>query len=409
MMTCTLDEMLPPDHRARTVWAVVEKLDVSAFENHLRARGSEPGRAATDPRILIGLWLYATIDGVGTGREIDRLCGVHDAYRWIAGGVSLNYHTINDFRVSHEAALDDLFTQIVAALVKQGLVDVTRLSQDGTRVRASAGSNSFRSEATIERLRDDARAHLDHLKQQNDPAQSAQQRAKQQADAEDRLSRLDAAMAQIPAMQEAQRKRAKRSGREPGTTRVSVTEPDARMMKMSSGGFRPGHNVQLATDGKGRAIVGVDVVNAGSDAGLDAPMREQVERRTGQTIKEHLIDGGYASLDAIDEAATNDVTVYAPVNPPNRKGVDPHARKPRDTDHTAAWRARMATDEAKAIYKTRGSTIETINGDLKAHRGMRQFNVRGSPKVRTVALWYALAFNILRFGLELTATACEIC
>jgi hypothetical protein len=176
-------------------------------------------------------------------------------------------------------------------------------------------------------------------------------------------------------------------------------------MKMPCGGFRPAYNVQLAADPTSRAIVGVDVTNHGADSGLDQPMRQQVEQRTGRQVKEHLIDGGYASLEAINQAETDGVTVYAPVNPARQPDIDPHARKPKDTDHTFAWRQRMATDEAKAIYKQRGATIETVNGDLTEHRGLRQFPVRGSPKARYVVLWLALAYNILHFAFALTDAA----
>jgi transposase len=407
LISSSLDELLAAEHQARTVWRVVERLDLSRFESQVAARGSGPGRAATDPRILVALWLYAALDGVGSGREIDRLRACHDAYRWLAGGVSLNYHTINDFRVGHEQALDGLLTQVIATLVKHGLVGVTRIAQDGMRVRANAGSNTFRSASSLRRLLDEAGAHVEALKRQNDPALSAQQQAKRLADAQDREARLTEALAQLPALREAQQKRAKRSSQQKRKTRVSTTDPDARVMKMPDGGFRPAYNVQLATDTASRAIVGVEVVNAGGDGGLDAPMRDQVEERSGGKVQEHLVDGGYTKLEAIDQAEQAGVTVYAPVNRPNKPDADPHARKTDDTDATFAWRQRMATDEAKAIYKNRGATIETVNADLAQHRGLRQFPVRGSPKVRCVALWLALAYNILHFSLPLIAAACE--
>lgn len=409
MLPCSLDELLADDHTARMVWKTVCSLDLSQFEDTVAARGSEPGRAATDPRILIALLLYAAVEGVGSGREIDRLCGCHDAYRWIVGGVSLNYHTLNDFRVGHEKALDQLLAQIIAILVKKELIDVTRLTQDGIRVRASAGSNTFRSESTLEKLQEEAKAHLESLKTQDDPALSAQQQAKRMADAKDKAARLDEALKQLPALRESQEESCKRSGRKKHETRVSTTDPDCRVMKMPDGGFRPAYNVQLAADTQGRAIVGVEVTNSGSDSGLDAPMREQVEERSGGQVKEHLLDGGYTSLEAIDKAETNDVKIYAPVDKPNKPDADPFVRKAKDTDKTFEWRERMATDAGKAIYKLRGSTIETINADLAQHRNMRQFPVRGSPKVRCFALWMALVYNILRFGTELIAAACEIC
>lgn len=407
LIACSLDELLPEGHDARTVWDFVASFDLEAFKINIAARGSDPGRAATDPHILIALWLYAAIQGVGSGREIDRLCHCHDAYRWLAGGVSLNYHTLNDFRVGHEQALDQLFTQMIALLVQLELVGVTRISQDGIRTRASAGSNSFRSESGIDRLLEESNAHVQALKKQNDPALSAQQQAKRLADAEDRRRRLEEAKRQLPALREAQEKSCKRSGNEKHETRVSTTDPDARVMRMPDGGFRPAYNVQLSTDVNSRAIVGVSVVNAGSDGEQATPMREQVEQRSGRQVHEHLVDGGYAKLDPIDEAESKGVKVYAPVPRPGKGDEDPHARKAKDTDATFAWRQRMATDEAKNIYRLRASTVETINADLSQHRGLRQFPVRGSPKVKCVALWMVLAYNILHFGPQLIAAARE--
>src|SRR5919204_5108024 len=145
-----VEALLPPGHAARLVWHFVEGLRLDAFYGAIRAREGGPGRPPIDPKILIALWLYATIDGVGSARELDRLCGAHDAYRWIRGGVSVNHHTLGDFRVGHHATLNDLLTQSIAALIKRNVVTLTRVAQDGTRVRASAGLRSFRRRPTLE-------------------------------------------------------------------------------------------------------------------------------------------------------------------------------------------------------------------------------------------------------------------
>ena len=169
------------------------------------------------------------------------------------------------------------------------------------------------------------------------------------------------------------------------------------MMKMPGGGCGPGHNVQLATDTASRAIVGVDVTNAGSDVNESEPMRKQVEERTGQKVEEHLMDGGYVGLESIDRASKDGVTIYAPVPKP-RKAANPYEPRKGDTPGIAAWRRRMGTEEAKAIYKERASTVETVNGDLKTWRGLGRVLVRGIAKVRCAALWSALAYNVLHFA-----------
>jgi transposase len=393
-----LDELLPPDHDARIICAVVKRLDLSAFYKPLQARGSDPGRAATDPALLVTLWLYATMNGMGRGRELARLCESHDAYRWICGGVRVNYHTLNDFRVGFEKELDELFTQVLALLVHHGVVTVERISQDGTRVRASAGSSSFRSEEALEKRVAEMQAHVDALKTQleaPDTEDSARKQAAQQRAAQDRLSRAAAALKELPKIAQAKAKQKNKPSKH-REARVSTTDAEARFMKMPGGGSRPAYNVQLAADIESRAIVGVEVTNAGSDVNESEPMRKQVEQRTGQKVEEHLMDGGYVGLESIDRASKEGVTIYAPVPKP-RKAANPYEPRKGDTPGVAAWRRRMGTEEAKAIYKERASTVETVNGDLKCWRGLGPFVVRGLRKVRCIALWSALAYNVMHF------------
>lgn len=396
METVCLDDRLPKDHQARLVWNVVEGLDLSRFYAPLKARGSVPGRSATDPGLQVALWLYATIDGVGSARELARLCGSHDAYRWLCGGVSVNHHTLSDFRVEHEEAVDALLTQVVAVLVHNDVVEVVRISQDGTRIRASAGSSSFRREKTLRKCLKEAKARVKKLKRLQDRDTSAREVAARERAAKERVRRLEAALAELPKIEQMKAKQKQKPSKE-RPPRVSTTDPEARVMKMGDSGFRPAYNVQFATDTASRAIAAVEVTNEGSDVGQATCVREQAEERTGLKVAEHLMDGGYVGLKNIDEAAADGVTVYAPV-PKSKNGGEPHAPRKSDSEAVAAWRERMATPEAKEIYKQRGSTAETVNADAKAHRGLGALNVRGTKKVRTVAIWFALAYNIMHFG-----------
>lgn len=401
---CEFDRLVPEDHEVRSIWAVVERMGLSAFYDAIQARGSAPGRSATDPKILIALWLYATQKGVGSGREVERLCRDHAAYRWLRGGVALNYHTLNDFRVAHGDKLDQLFTDVLSCLMHQGVVKVDRITQDGTRVRASAGSSRFRRRATLESLREKMRQHVEAVRRQlDDPAcdASQQQRAAKQRAAGERQARVEQALQELAKLEEAKAKqKAKPSKKSP--PRASTTDPEARVMKMPGGGYGPGYNIQYAGDVDSRAIVGVDVTNAGSDVQESEPMRRQVEERTGQKVNEHLLDGGYVGLDSIERAAGDGVTVYAPVPKPKKPGQDPHAPRRGDGPGVSAWRRRMATEEAQAIYPQRASLSETINADLKAWRGLGPLRVRGLAKVRCIALWCALTYNILHFASALT-------
>jgi transposase len=353
------------------------------------------GAPAIDPKILLALWVFATSDGEGSAREIWRLTKLHAAYRWICGGVAVGYHTLSDFRSQQSKVIDTLITQVLALLMQQQLVELSRVAQDGTRVRASAGAASFRRGETLQTLMEEARQHLEKVtREAADPAISACRAAARRRGARQRLERLEAAIAQIPEVTETK----KRSGAKDDKVRVSTTDPDARVMKMGDGGFRPAFNVQLAsTVDKARVIVGVKVTNRGSDAGQSTPMLDQIEERTGVRPAEMLVDGGYAQHEAIDAAAEKDVKMYAPVPKP-RKGseCDPHVPRVGDSEAVGAWRERMATDEAKQIYRQRAATIETVNADAKAHRGLDQMAVRGINKVTGNAMLFALTYNVLR-------------
>jgi transposase len=404
MRPCALDELLPDDHDARLVWNLVQTWDLSRFLDAIRARGEVPGRSATDPKLLVALWLYAATQGVAGGRELARLCETSDPYRWLCGTVPVNYHMLNDFRVGHEAALKDLLTQMLAVLIRGELVTVSRVAQDGTRVRAGAGANSFKRRDTIARSLQQAQAHLEIIGRQAERAEDAteRRRAAEVRTAQRKIDRMNQALDELAKVEQAKaQQKAKPTKTNP--PRASTTDPEARFMRMPDGGTRPAYNVQLAVDTASRAIVGVDVTNAGSDAGLAAPMREQIAEQTGGAVTEQLVDGGYVKLEDLDRAAAAEpaVALYMPVPKPRKKGTDPHQPKKTDSGAVAEWRQRMGTPEAKAIYKGRAATVETVNAELKAERGLKPFRVRGLPKVRCVALWCALAYNVMHFGWQL--------
>jgi len=382
-----LESLLPPGHAARLVWRFVEGLDLSMFYAKIRAREGRAGRSATDPKILIALWLYATIDGVGSARELDRLCYAHDAYRWLRGGVSMNYHSLSDFRVGYREALDELLTQSITVLLDKQVVTLNRIAQDGMKVRADAGVRSFRRGERLESCRQMAKQQVNRTFAQMDGDLSARRAAAQQRAAREQLARVEEALAQLPSIAEAK----KRNGSK-GEAKASTTDPDARVMKMPDGGFRPAYNIQFATDVEGQGIVGVAVTNGGEQAEL-VPMVEQVEDRTGKKPGAVFADGGFVSTHGIVSLAKGGVLLYAPVAegkhaPGSGQGPMPPA--------VAEWRARMATDDAKAVYRVRAATAERVNADTRVHRGLHAVPVRGLTKVRAWALWAALAFNVLR-------------
>jgi transposase len=391
------NDLLPFDHQARIVWDYVEGLDLSPLLVENKAIAGQAGAPRIDPRIMMTLWLYATLRGIGSARELARRCESDLPFQWICGGVAVNHHTLSDFRVNCAQFLDDVLTKSVAVLLHQELVDMQRVAQDGMRVRASAGAASFSRKQTLEELLIEAEQQVQALKNEleSDPAAgSRRQEAARKRAAEERLERIQAALQQIPELE------AKKKAGEEDKARASTTDADARVMKMADGGFRPAFNVQLATDTKTQIITGVDVVNSGSDRGQMAPMVQQHEERYGKQPEEYLVDGGFATKDDIEEVSSSDeepkgTTVYAPVQKSKDPQIDSHTPRKNDSPSVAAWRLRMATDEAKEIYKDRASTAECVNA-IARNRGLQQFGVRGLEKVRAAVLWYVLAHNLMR-------------
>jgi transposase len=409
------DDLVSTGHPVRLVMAVVERLDLSRFHEPIKARQGQAGRDATDPQLLVALWLYACIRGIGSARELGRRCEDSAAFRWLCGGVSVNHRLLSDFRTDHGAALDGLFTQVIASLVDKDVVHVSRVSQDGVRVRVGAGASSFRREERLQKLLQESRQHVEQLRAQVDSPEYAGLTARQQAArkraAVEKLDRLEQAIAQLPELKQKQAEAARRAGqgkrgqqireRQP---RVSTTDAAARVMKMPNGGFNPAVNVQLATDTESRAIMGVEVSNEGSDnAGLSEPMRRQVEQRTGGKVQQQLIDGGYMRSQDIEQAHAHGVELFVPPKPARNADHRDRELEPKrgDSEAVLAWKRRMASEEGKQIYKQRAATSETVNGDLRSYRGLSQFTVRGLNKIRCVALWCALAYNLMHFATAL--------
>lgn len=389
-----LEDLLTCDHQARVVWQFVQGLDLTVLYARIRAVEGGPGRPAIDPRILVALWLYATLEGIGSARALDYLCTAHHAFRWLGGGVSVNYHTLSDFRVQHLEFLDDLLTHSVAVLREQVLVDLNRVAQDGMRVRASAGAASFRRRATLEECLAEAHEQVQRLREEleDDPGagRRRQQKAQERA-AREREERLRQALKRLPELE------AKKKPNEKTKARCSSTDPEATVMKMADGGFRPAYNFQFATATASQIIVGVEVTTSGSDQGQLAPMVEQVHERFAQRPQEALVDGGFASHADIEAVSAPDkgCVVYAPVPEPKDPKRERYTPLEGDSPAVAAWRERMGSAQAQAIYKDRAASAECVNA-LARNRGLRQLTVRGRLKAKAIALWYAIVHNLRR-------------
>jgi transposase len=536
----SLDSLIGADHPARLIWAYVSQLDLSELESTIKAREGVPGHPAITPRLLLALWLYATSEGMGSARHLERLCERDDVYRWLCGGVGVNHRTLGDFRVDHGELLNKLLVQSVTALADEGLIDLNILSQDGVRVRAAAGASSFRRRPRLEELLEETKAALAELQRQvdSDPAADEERRRKRRAQrAAERLVRMEAAIAKIaeieaqqpkpkdstakaskataeppavgpaPAAPDREPPRNPKDGKpeaangavkagasqtmpqtvepapavadgkpqnandgkpqepndtvkasappnagtqtvepvavvtdgklqnandskpqaaddtakpgapqavaaaapataaadgEPGETtktgkhkppRVSTTDPEARVIKMPDGGFRPAYNMQIASVAGDQIIVAVNVSASSSDRGLARPMLEQIDATYGQLPDKHLVDGGYTKNADIEWAHGTDVAMHCPPVV-NKHKTDPLAPREDDEAGVAAWRKRMASDEGKATYRKR-SIHECINARFRQW-GLRQLPVRGLAKAAIVLTWYAVANNILQ-------------
>ena len=405
MLPTTLDEQVADDHPARAIWSYLEQLDLEEFYATIDAVEGEAGRPASDPQVLLAVWLLATAQGVGSARHVARLCEEHLAYRWLRAGVPINYHLLADFRVRHRRALNQLLTQILAALMTAGLVGLRRVAQDGLRVRANAGAASFRGQAGLTQAVADARIQVERLAHQVDQPERDQSRRQQKAReraARQRLQRVEQALALLPELSEVklrQQRTLDRPRRERvSEPRVSTTDPEARVMHMPDGGFRPAYNVQLATDADSQVIVGVSISTRGTDQGEALPMAEQVAQRTGQYPTEYLVDGGYVKRADFTALERRGSSVYAPLRPPRTLTSGREAATPRadDSAEVIVWRARMASAAAKAIYRQRGAIAECVNAQVRRH-GVTQFGVRGVDNVLSVMLLVAITHNLLRW------------
>ena len=400
-----LDSLLPSAHRARVIWAYVEKLDLSGLYEPIKAREGRPGHPPIDPRLMLALWLYATSEGVGSARALARLCESQDAYRWLCGGVSVNYHTLADFRVAHPELLDRLLAENVAALAEAGLIDFNMLAQDGLRVRASAGSGSFGRRHRLERRLNQARELLEQLKREvDDDADASNRRIKaaRERAAREAAGRAQAALANLAEIEAERKRREKKHGKDKGKKepRASTSDPEARVMKMPDGGFRPAYNMQIVTAVEQQVIVAADATACGSDGGLIRPMVEEL-RRNGIKPPCYLADGGFAKTDDVEWMAAQEIVLYCP--PPNcKQGIDPCAPRADDGPGAAAWRRRMKSEAGQAVYKRRVEH-ECVNAHAR-RCGLHQLTVRGLAKAKAVLRWFALAHNILA-GSRLAAAA----
>lgn len=450
--------LIGDDHPARAIWALVGRLDLSGFYQSIESSAEEGGRPAFDPQLLISLWVYAYSQGIGSAREVARRCEYDPAFEWLTGLEEVNYHTLADFRVEKQQQLDELFTQVLAALSKEGLITLEQVMQDGTKIKALASTRSYQQAGTIREHLQRARQRVAEMgdprsEELNPRARQARARARQE-----QQKRLEDALQELEKLQER-----KPAGKAKSEARVSTSDPQARVMHQSDGGLTLSYNAQISADAAHGLIVEACVTQEANDCAQLLPAVERVEERLKKKLRQMVADGGYTTRDNIEKMAERgtdflgslrwenvpsgvttpnrlapSVFVYQPetnryvcpegklLHPQGRHQKGPGliyhryqakaadcqscVRKPEccpdnkkrgrsvargeESPRVVAFREKMTSEEAQAQYRRRGRVVEFCHAWIKSKLGLRQFHVRGLVKVQMEMLWACLTYNL---------------
>lgn len=453
-----IEGLIGGDHAARAVWEFIGRLDLSAYQQEVRAVEGKAGRPGWEPRLLISVWVYAYSQGVGSARAIEQLCQWEPGYQWLTGLRVINAHTLSDFRVKHDRALKGLFVQSLGLLSAEGLITLERVMQDGTKIRAKAAADSFRRQERVAQALREAQAQVAAVEAISEEESSRRLGKARERAARERQGRLAQALKEFAQLER---------NKDNEQRRVSTTDPEARVMKQAGGGYAPSYNVQIDTDAKNAVVVAVGVVQAGNDFEQLAPGVDRVEDNCKQSPQAVVSDGGYVSKDTIVAMKERNIEYIAPSVDEAGKGqssydnrgvsgeyhsskfiYDAHSNSYRcpqgkilsyegkeqrhlqlsyryrakrsdcercpmksfccpgnrvagrsvhrseELAEVTEFRQNMQTQRVREIYKTRAQVAETPNLWIKAKFGLRQFSVRGLAKVGMEALWACLTYNI---------------
>lgn len=463
-----VEKLIEEDHPARNLWELVGSLDLSLYHQATGAVEGRAGRPAINPQLLISLWLYGYSKGISSAREISRQCEYEPGFTWLCGFEPVNHHTLSDFRAGHKEALDHLFAEVLGLLSAEGLITLERVTQDGTKVRANAGSNTFRlADALAEHLKlaQEQVRLMDEQVQQEDQVNARREAAEKRA-REDRRERLQRAQAEVERMQAA-----KKRDRDEYVARASTTDPDAHLMRPSEGGAVPAYNVQVTTDAEHGFVIGVAVTTDAIDYRQLEPALDRVLAAQGRYPEQIVADGDYTNHASVQAAAARGVDFYGSWKPkwepsdhdafgrarefhssafvyeaeqnryicpagealvlyniqqtehggqlalyrapasacrncPQRSSCAPAKAKPKwrrsisrsvESPVVTAFKNKMSTEAARAIYKLRAQVAEFPHAWIKARCGLRQFRGRGSTKVACEAVWAFLSYNLSRW------------
>lgn len=303
-----VEQLVGPEHPARAIWELVGQCDLGRFYEQIEAVEGQAGRSPHDPRLLISLWVYSYQQGIASGREIERRCGYDPGYMWLTGAEKVCAHTLTDYRTAHGEALKDLFIQVLAVMEQEGLVDLQQVTQDGTKIRAAAGADTFRRKPTIQGHLERARQRVEELSQADEgknEERTQQALAAQKRGAQEKLKRMEKALKEIEALE--------KKADEPEKVRVSMTDPEARVMQENNNGFGPSYNAQFTTDAKETVIVSVAVTQDRNDTAQLLPAMQRVEEEAGKAPQQAIADGSYTHRSNIVEMEKSHIDLIGPV------------------------------------------------------------------------------------------------
>ena len=301
-----VDDLIGEEHPARAIWELVSRLDLKEFYASIVSVEGEAGRSAFDPLMLVSVWVYAYSRGIGSAREISRLCETDPAFQWLTGYQSINAHTLSDFRVGHKQGLDALFEQVLGLLSAEGLLKLERVTQDGTKIQANASPKSFRRKDKIRKHLKAAREHVAAMGEPNQPpAEPSRSKARKHSAAREREKRVERALNEVEKL--SRKRGGKGKNKQP---QVSTTDPEARMMKHSHGGILPSYNVQLSVDSEAKMIAAVGVTNSGNDSEQLLPAMERLEKNFERKPCQVIADGDYTNYRSVAGMAESEIDYY---------------------------------------------------------------------------------------------------
>jgi len=372
MAVVYIEELIPANHKARAIWELVGRMDLSGFSESLRTTVGGAGRSAWDPHLLVSLWVYAYSEGISSAREIERLMEWEPGLQWLGGLETVNHHTLSDFRVEHKAALDELFAQLLTMLESAGLVSLEQVMHDGTKIRAQAGADTFRREKTLRERLEEARKAV---AQMGDPKAEAPRKDRKQAAREraarERAERLEAAMKVLTALQEEEK-----SAAEKAAVRVSPQEPEARLMKHGDNAIAPSYNAQISTDAEHKIIVGVHLSQCSSDAHSLMPAIEEVVKNLGRQPQQEVVDGGFTNRDNIVKCEAQQIDLVGSLPDPKERSAA--AMKSLGIAPEFAPSAFRILNNGAQLECPAGCQLEALRKNRKRGDLYQQYQARGT-------------------------------